>query len=272
MKPLYYAITMILILIVAVVGAYFGYQALAYKPNYSNFVKNGYTVSIYYYGYIVINGSMYVFDTNIKYVAQNNQTYPKAPIFKYHPPFNPFNFTVGSNQVIPGLSKGILNWTPGEKGIIYVPPSLGYPYNSSKVVYLNMTQEIPRYQEISIDSFKNRTGENPSTGLVARDNEFGWDDVVISVNSLNNSVIIMNNAEQNQIYYPYGTNVSYAYKIIFANQTEIEYNILTINNTVLPNGAYISSIQNNKIALNYNFYLAGRALYFYVELISIVSK
>ena len=254
MKPLYYAITMILILIVAVVGAYFGYQALAYKPNYSNFVKNGYTVSIYYYGYIVINGSMYVFDTNIKYVAQNNQTYPKAPIFKYHPPFNPFNFTVGSNQVIPGLSKGILNWTPGEKGIIYVPPSLGYPYNSSKVVYLNMTQEIPRYQEISIDSFKNRTGENPSTGLVARDNEFGWD------------------AEQNQIYYPYGTNVSYAYKIIFANQTEIEYNILTINNTVLPNGAYISSIQNNKIALNYNFYLAGRALYFYVELISIVSK
>ncbi|MGC8646759.1 MAG: FKBP-type peptidyl-prolyl cis-trans isomerase [Thermoplasmata archaeon] len=272
MKAVYYAITIILVLIIAVVGTYFGYQSLSYKPNYSDYVKNGYTVSIYYYGFIIINGTKYIFDTNIKYVAQNNQTYIKAPIFRYHPPFDPFNFTVGSDQVIKGLSLGILNWTVGEKGIIYVPPSLGYPYNSSKIVYLNATENIPRYQEISINEFRNRTGQTPLTGMTARDNEFGWNDIVISVNSLNNSVLIMNDAQLNQIYYPYGTNVTYAYRVTYSNQTDIELNIITQDNTVLPNGVYVSSVQNNRIALNYNFYLAGKPLYFYVELINIVSK
>ncbi|MEM3220655.1 MAG: peptidylprolyl isomerase, partial [Thermoplasmata archaeon] len=82
MKSWIYVILVVSIIIVASVGIYYGYNTLSKTPSV-NYVKNGDTVSVYYYGYYVENGIRYIFDTNIRTVANNNFTYLKAPIFKY---------------------------------------------------------------------------------------------------------------------------------------------------------------------------------------------
>lgn len=269
MKSGTYAIMIVIILIAAVVGAYFGYNALTSTGKPLKVVKSGETVSIYYYGYIVINGTPYIFDTNIKAVANNNQTYLKAVIFKYPSSFQPFNFTVGSSQVIKGMSIGLIGMTVGEKRTIVIPPSEGYPYNSSLVHNINRTGSIPRIQNTTLTQFENRTGEVPYTGAVCFDKTFGWHDLVLNVNSLEGTVIYENDVLAGQTYYPYGSNVSWGYHILSANSTTVQYEIVTQVNTYLPYGAYVSGISGNSVVLNFNNYLAGKTLYFYVELISI---
>ncbi|PMP75916.1 MAG: peptidylprolyl isomerase [Aciduliprofundum sp.] len=268
MKSWTYALTVTIILIVASLGVYYGYGFLN-TGTHVNYVKNGDTVSVYYYGYIVINGTRYIFDTNIKTVANDNLTYPKAPIFKYPSSFSTFNFTVGSNQVIKGFSQGVIGMYPGETKTIIVPPSLGYAFNSSLLKNISRFGTIPRVQYLTMQQFENRTDEVPYQGMVVRDRIYGWNDEVIFVDSTQNNVTIQNDAYTNYSYYPYGTNVNYYYYINYSNSEYINYVIETTLGTVLPNGSSIYSIGNNYITLNFNNYLAGKTLYFVVTLVSI---
>jgi len=269
MKASTYAIIIVIILIAAVLGAYFGYNALTSTGKPIKVVKSGDTVSIYYYGYIMINGTPYIFDTNIKEVANNNITFPKAVIFKYPSSFQPFNFTVGSSQVITGMSMGVIGMSPGEKKTIVVPPSEGYSYNSSLIHSINRIGNVSRIQNSSLTQFENRTGQVPYTGAVYFDKTFGWNDIVLSVNSIDGIVTYENDAYMGQTYYPYGTNVTWGYNIISANSTTIQYEIITQINTYLPYGAYVSNLTSNTVTVNFNNYLAGKTLYFYVELVSV---
>lgn len=269
MKASTYAIIIIIILIAAVVGAYFGYNALTSTGKPVKVVKNGDTVSIYYYGYIIINGVPYVFDTNIKAVANNNQTYLKAPDFKYPSSFQPFNFTVGSSSVIEGMSLGVLGMSPGESKVIVVPPSEGYAYNSSLVHNVSVYGNISRIENTTITQFENNTGQEPYTGSVYFDKTYGWEDLVLYVNSITGVVTYENDVYIGQTYYPYGNSVDFGYHIISSNSSNIQYMIVTQVNTILPNGSWISSINNSTISINYNNFLAGKTLYFYVELISV---
>ncbi len=269
MKSSTYAIIIVIILVVAVVGAYFGYNQLTSSSKAIKVIKSGDKVSIYYYGYILINGTPYIFDTNIKAVANNNQTYLKAVDFKYPSSFGPFNFTVGSSEVIAGMSNGVLGMSAGETKTIVVPPSEGYPYNSSLVHTIPRYGNISRIQNMSIAQFENKTGQVPYSGSVYFDKTFGWNDIVLNVNSIQGVVTYENNAYAGQIYYPYGNNVTWGYLIVSSNSTGIQYEIVTEVNTYLPYGAYVSSITNSSVTLNFNNYLAGKTLYFYVEVVSV---
>jgi peptidylprolyl isomerase len=52
----------------------------------------------------------------------------------------PFNFTVGAGQVIPGWDKGVLGMRPGGRRELIVPPSLGYgPQGQPPVIKPNET-------------------------------------------------------------------------------------------------------------------------------------
>ncbi len=260
----------IAIMVVASTGTYFIYESYFGGEKSLQTVTNGTEVSVFYYGYIIINNVHYVFDTNIKSVADDNVTYPKAPDFKYPSSFQPFNFTVGSNQVIKGFSEGLIDMHVGETKLIVVPPSLGYPYNSSLVKNISIYGNVSRIQYLTLEQFENRTGETPYSGGVYKDRIFGWNDVVISFNSVEDNVTIENDAYSGTIYYPY-PNVSWGYRIINANSTNIFYEIVTQIYTFLPNGAYVSNITSITITLNFNNFLAGKTLYFVVTLAKINS-
>ena len=270
MKSWIYVILVVSIIIVASVGIYYGYNTLSKTPSV-NYVKNGDTVSVYYYGYYVENGIRYIFDTNIRTVANNNFTYLKAPIFKYPSSFSPFNFTVGSNQVIQGFSLGVIGMYPGETKTIIVPPSVGYAFNSSLLKNVSRYGTISRIQFITMQQFENRTGEVPYQGMVCRDKYFGWNDQVIFVDTTQNNVTIQNDAYANNSYYPYGNSIQYYYFVYYSDKNTIKYVIETYPNTILPNGSSIYIVGNNYIIINYNNYLAGKTLYFVVTLASINS-
>ncbi|MCI4434469.1 MAG: FKBP-type peptidyl-prolyl cis-trans isomerase [Thermoplasmata archaeon] len=270
MKSWTYAILISIIIIGATIGVYYGYGVLS-STSHVNYVKNGDTVSVYYYGYVVINGTRYVFDTNIKAVANDNFTYPKLSIFKYPSSFSPFNFTVGSNQVIEGFSLGVIGMYPGETKTIIVPPSLGYQFNQSLLHNISRSNTISRVQYLTMQEFENRTGEVPYQGMVCKDRVYGWNDEVIFVDSTQNNVTIQNDAYTNSTYYPYGENVDYYYYVNYSNSNYINYVIETTPGTILPNGSSVYYVGPDYLIINSNNYLAGKTLYFVVTLVSIIK-
>jgi hypothetical protein len=74
-------------------------------------------------------------------------------------------------------------------------------------------------------------------------------------------------------YFPY--NHTQGFSIVVnnitgsGNNSTIEYSTLAVNGTVLPSGSYISGVSNGFYYLNSNPYLAGKTLYFYVEIVSV---
>lgn len=69
-------------------------------------VENGDNIQLDYTGKFE-NGT--VFDTSIEEVAKNSD------IYDINRTYEPLNFTVGSNQVIAGFNKGVLNMHQGEE-------------------------------------------------------------------------------------------------------------------------------------------------------------
>ena len=81
-------------------------------------VKSGDIVSVYYTGSFT-NGT--VFNSNVG----------KAP----------FNFTVGSNEVIPGFQNAIIGMRVGENKTVTLPPSEAYgPVNNSLIISVPLSE------------------------------------------------------------------------------------------------------------------------------------
>ena len=86
-------------------------QITTVTPGQGDVAAIGDTVSVNYTG-MFVDGK--TFDSNTD------------PSFNH---VQPFQFTIGANQVIPGWDKGVLGMKVGEKRHLVVPPSLGYGPN-----------------------------------------------------------------------------------------------------------------------------------------------
>jgi peptidylprolyl isomerase len=53
-------------------------------------------------------------------------TLPKGDVFDSNVDAAPFKFTIGDPNVIPGWNEGFQLMSVGEKGVLIIPPSLGY--------------------------------------------------------------------------------------------------------------------------------------------------
>jgi FKBP-type peptidyl-prolyl cis-trans isomerase 2 len=262
-------ILLIALVIVVPVAAYGSYN---YIQNREVVVKPGDTVSLWYYGYIIVNGNPLVFDTNMASVAKNNVTYPKAPDFKYHPPFTPLNDTVGSGSMIKGFDQGLIGMAKGQSGLITVPPALGYGLeNKSKIQKLPVNSSLPLFQTLNYSTFFSEFNTSPVAGATVLDPSTGWDVYVMSFNGY--YAQIENMVQTGVMYFPY-KNVP-GFSIIVQNITGsgsgsiIHYTTVVINGTILPSGDYISEVSDGYYYINSNPYLAGRTLYFWVEIISV---
>ncbi|MGC8645634.1 MAG: FKBP-type peptidyl-prolyl cis-trans isomerase [Thermoplasmata archaeon] len=262
-------IMLIILVIVVPVAAYGSYSYLQHKEIV---VKSGDTVSLWYYGYIVVDGNPLVFDTNIASVANNNVTYQKAPDFKYHPPFTPLNDTIGSGTMIKGFDQGLIGMAQGQSGLIVVPPSLGYGLeNASLIKKAPINGTIPVYQTLNYSVFLSKFNTSPVAGETIIDPSTGWYVYIMSFNGYYAN--IENEVQIGERYFPY-SNIP-GFSILVQNITGsgsssvIEYTTIIINGTVLPSGAYISEVSGGYYYLNSNPYLAGRTLYFWVDIISV---
>jgi FKBP-type peptidyl-prolyl cis-trans isomerase 2 len=262
-------IVIVVLVIIVPIASYAGFQ---YAEPKKVVVKDGSTVSLWYYGYIINDGNALIFSTNMKSVANNNTTYPKAPDFKYSPPFTLLNDTVGSGKLIKGLEDGLIGMAKGQTGIITVPPSVGYGLmNSSLIHKVSLYGSTSVFQRMSVTQFKSVYNTTPATGETLKNPIYGWNSVILSYNST--SVYIENEPEIGSQYFPYNSTTGFS---IFVDNitgqgstSVINYYTGVTNGTILPNGSYISGVTNGYYYLNGNSFLVGKTLYFYVDIVKV---
>lgn len=264
-------ILLIALVIIVPVASYVGYNH--FLPN-ERVVKVGDNVSVWYYGYIVIDGNPLIFDTNMANIANNNTSYPKAPDFKYHPPFTVLNDTVGSGSMIKGFDNGLVGMAKGQTGKFTISPAQGYGLeNSSKIQKIMINGSTPAYQKMNYSTFEGRFNTSPAAGETIKSPTLGWNIYVISANGY--YVVIENEPVQGGQYFPY--NNSKGFSIIVRSisgnglNSTIEYYASVVNGTLLPSGSYISGVSGGYYYLNSNSYLVGKTLFFYVDIVSVKS-
>jgi len=265
--------TLIIILIVLVIAVpTAAYSASVYMEPKEKIIKDGSQVSLWYYGYIMVDGTPLIFDTNMASVANNNLTYQKAPDFKYHPPFTPLNDTVGSGQMIKGFDNGLIGMAQGQSGLLVIPPSLGYGIENKSLIHKeNTSGSVPVYQEFSLSQFQSLFNTTPGNGEILKSPIYGWEVTVLSYNGT--TVFIENDPNAGQEYFPFsnvsGLGIEVSNITGSGSSTIINYYASVTNGTLLPDGAYISGVGPGYYYLNYNSYLVGRTLYFYVQIVSV---
>ncbi|MCL4333678.1 MAG: FKBP-type peptidyl-prolyl cis-trans isomerase [Candidatus Thermoplasmatota archaeon] len=264
----------ILLIALAIVVPVASYGAYSYMQPKLTIIKQGDNVTLWYYGYIVIDGNPLVFDTNMASIANNNTSYPKAPDFKYHPPFTVLNDTVGSGSMIKGFDDGLIGMAKGESGFITVLPSQGYGLeNKSLITRHPINGTVPMYQIMNNTSFKAEFGVYPVQGETLRSPAYGWNVYVMSYNGwfaeIENEPVV-----QGQ-YYPYSSVKGFSIVADsisgMGNSTTISYTTVAINGTILSNSSYVSGISGGYYYLNGNSYLVGKTLYFYVDIVTVKS-
>jgi len=266
MDPRKLIIVLMALVIIVPIAAYSVYY---YEQPKLKIIKDGSTVSLWYYGYIIVDGTDLIFDTNMASVANNNTTYPKAPDFTYHPPFTPLNDTVGSGQMIKGFDQGLIGMAQGQSGIIVVPPNLGYGnINESLISKINISGYVSINQELTFNQFTSLFKVFPVNGELLTSPIYGWP---VQVKSYNQYYVYIQNIPQIGVqYFPYQgiSGFSIVPDSINSNNT-ISYYFAVTNGTILPNGAYISYVGSTYFELNKNPFLAGKTLYFYVDIIKV---
>ncbi|MCD6276054.1 MAG: FKBP-type peptidyl-prolyl cis-trans isomerase [Thermoplasmata archaeon] len=273
MKASVYAAIVTVIIIVAAAGVYW-WTTSSYGEKNTKIVKEGEEISVRYYGYIYYGGERRVFDTNIRSVAEDNQTYPKTLTFQWPNSFHPLNFTVGDGTMIKGFDLGVRGMKEGETKTIIVPPDLGYVFSWKQVKNYSLEEEVPQVENLTLEEFQKRTGEqNPGDNTVYRDKRYGWSVLVLAVNPSEDRVTILNNPSEGESYTPY-KNVS-DFKVYVES---IKNGIIHLRYVIeklpilLPDGGIIDKVWDGHFRINYNKEVAGKTLYFVVTVISIKSS
>jgi FKBP-type peptidyl-prolyl cis-trans isomerase 2 len=262
----------ILLIALVIIVPVASYGAYSYMQPKLTIIKQGDNVTLWYYGYITIDGNPLVFDTNMASIANNNVSYPKAPDFTYHPPFTVLNDTVGSGSMIKGFDNGLIGMAKGESGFITVLPSQGYGLeNTSKITKHAINGTVPTYQLFNNTTFKAEFGVYPVQGQTLKSPTYGWNVYVLSYNGwyaeIENEPVV-----QGQ-YFPYSSVKGFSIVANditgVGNSSTISFTTIVVNGTILSNSSYVSGVSDGYYYLNGNSYLAGKVLYFYVEIVTV---
>lgn len=263
------AIIIIALVIIVPSASYGGLQYLEPKKDV---VAVGSNVSLWYYGYVIVNGNPLVFDTNMQSIANNNTSYPKAPDFTYHPPFTVLNDTVGSGGMIKGFDNGLVGMAKGQSGIITVAPSQGYGLTNQSLVHkVSLNGSVPMYQVLNYTQFTGIYNTTPLSGEVLNSPYYGWKVLILSYNS--STIFLQNEPVTGQQYFPFNTTKEFSIVVESTSgtglNTMINYNTQVTIGAKLPNSFYVSSVSGGYYYLDSNSYLVGKTLYFYVDIVSI---
>lgn len=145
---------------------------LLYSNVFAKVAEMNETVSV---NYILSLEDGTVFDTNIEEVSLVNGLNKTV--------FEPFEFTLGNNEVILGFEQGVIGMSVDETKIFTVPPLIGYGESSSQLIFeLSLLQKINRFDEVNIEDYNLIFNETPKIGEIKESDYWPWKLKVIGIN------------------------------------------------------------------------------------------
>lgn len=277
------AVTLFHLVLVAVVasGALAGYIIYA-QPRVAAPAKiavTGDTVSLDYIGRFV-DGT--VFDTSLKDVAQDNTTYPKAPVFSYRGNYQKLNFTVGTGAVVLGFDQNVTGMREGDTKTFRLVPQLAYgPSDPTKLEVKNLTEDVKWTEDLKPEVFRSAFGADPpSQYTTVRDPVWGWEVTAFPQANLGDGTItIVRYVEDGTTLKPFG---AWDAQVVEVNSAA---NRIRVRHLLTPGDAgkiairsgtnpfIISKVDATTFTLDHNqpLGLKGQTLAFTVTLVSVTK-
>lgn len=188
----------VLVLVVVILGAYFGYIAPRFPPAPIR-TQPGDEITVHYIGTFE-NGL--VFDTSLESVARDNASHPKAFTFSWRIRWEPLQVTVGAGAVVEGFDVGVQGLTEGESTTFSIPPEQAYgPADPSKIFVKPLFESVPVQVTMNATDFQGVYGTEPESGTNVTDPLWTWPATVSVAGSL---VTVKNSPSPGQIVRPYG--------------------------------------------------------------------
>jgi FKBP-type peptidyl-prolyl cis-trans isomerase 2 len=293
------AVVAVVVLIVAGVGAGLLYVANHPKTTAAPLtVAKGDNVTVDYIGIFASGPEVgKVFDTSIRSVADNNQTYPKslgytprnasgyAPLPVHVGPTAPKGgYTLGGQKygtVVPGFWQGLIGLATNQSRVVTVTPGLGYgPLNQSCLVTAPLVQTVPTVLTVGVGTFnKYYVGVTNAAGVVFSDPTYHWTDRIASSNQT--AVVIWREPTVGEVVNAFGwpmqvSNVTSRAITISSEMTGASAgNVLGIivNTTVcsttkfvvwsvnLPAGTFVENYNREVVGVTLEFVVTVKAIY-----------
>jgi FKBP-type peptidyl-prolyl cis-trans isomerase 2 len=198
---------LVILVVVAIIGAGIGIWGANYylHPRGASpvlTVQVGDNVTVNYIGSFGSGGEIgRTFDTSIFSVYQNNVSYPKSLEFALSHSGDPSNYTplpthigptgqytIGNltfGTTVTGFWQGLVGMTGNSTRFLVIPPDLGYgPLNPTCTQTMSLAFTVPVYVTLSTSQFSTQyPGVSAAIGTTFTDPQYGWSDLVLSVNS-----------------------------------------------------------------------------------------
>ncbi|MGI0147971.1 MAG: FKBP-type peptidyl-prolyl cis-trans isomerase [Thermoplasmata archaeon] len=188
----------VLILILAILGVYFGYVVPKFPPPPLRALA-GDTVQVDYIG--TFQNDL-VFDTSLESVATDNASYPKALTFSWRSSWDPLPFTIGTGSVVPGFDLGVQGLAEGEAKTVVVPPDQGYGLaDPTKVFIKPLLESVPVRLTMNASGFAAVYHTDAVGGSNVTDPLWGWTATVGVAGSI---VTVTNSPSPGEIVRPHG--------------------------------------------------------------------
>lgn len=160
-----------------------------------------------------------VFGTALKWVADDNVSYPKSLSFAYPSDgqFEPVLTTIGGGFIEEGaaaffgmvndgkaLESRLLGMRINETRLIVLQPEQAYGSpDPAKSEVRPLVMSVPQYEEMTTAAYSQRFDSPPFEGKTEKDPFWGWNVIVYYLNRTNDLVILRHNPTQGMIVTPY---------------------------------------------------------------------
>lgn len=229
-----------------------------------NKIKDGDKLKVNYIGSLD-DGT--VFDTNIAEAAKENNIYQEQRTYE------PFEFTVGANQVVPGFESNIKTMKVGETKIFTISAEDAYGEHKEELVNKDLKREVEMDTKLSLSKaeFQEAFQKEPIIGDVIEVPQLPW---TLTVEKIEENITLNNDLKIDQEVTLPGIN--WPSKVIKIDNEKITlYQYPEVNTPVfIPTQAgtmrgKITRVDDKTYDLDLNHELAGKALTFNVTLISV---
>lgn len=245
-----------------------------------------------------------VFDTSLFDVAEDNGLYPKSLTFtlRSNDTYKPFTMTAGnygSGGTIKGFALGVIGLHVNETKVIEVPPGDGYAVAPSMIKTIDIVQQIPATEVMTLQEFKDSFQTDPILMQTLPHFFWGWN-VVVAFND-SGLVTIKHEPIVGQTVYPFGNPNNQAsplgWPVVVESFDPNGFNgngMTTVRHIISPSDVYnvkgtdsdgksfvlsaynatagTFQIHKSDSQSGYNGELAGRTLFFEVTIVSVKAS
>jgi len=224
-------------------------------------LKAGYG-DIVYVNYIgrFTNGT--IFDTSYEEIAKD------AGIHTAMRDYEPLEFTIGKEIVIPGFEEAVIDMHIAEEKTVRVPPKWAYgEWDPEKVIEINRTQSYPRIENVSRKLFMQHMGRRPHIDMKYTAPPYHWNRTVIDFNDF---VVTIRHDPGPNTTAP--TNFGEAEVSVDNESLYMRVNPRVGTTIMTAEGvAKILNVTEDLITLDFNHWLAGKTLIFDLKLENITK-